>query len=1700
MLKLVRKRRNFVIITSKDLKIALFTIIISKKSNSKSKNGRIVHQRYILNFKRDSNNMNNELGRKITSLTLMAIMFAGGITVAGASFMPMAEMPEAIATHGSSSGTLSVSSTHIMGGAVLGITITDPAIAATDQAITPPSVSLGDNSIDMTQMSDGTWTAYVVDHETSINLQGRNGGESAQSDSAFEYGIMCDAGLGAQKVGGTDGPRAGFGGTADNDVTTNPSYYQGFSTGDGGFSNHYCQDTVDTSDQDTGGQVKFSVLEDPAQLNTNSGTGANNSGNRNIVVNSTNGFTSAWPFIQAMNFTSSMDTTYGSESVTVEWGNDRAYGMTADREIVPDNAVVNLTITDPGLNYDPTSADVWIMDASNETLYFWNNGSAGDDQGQSDPKDSGSEITSGAVSNDGTQNAELNASSMGYVCGNDCTMSVGGSPAKVLGVTTTNAYQWTNMTLTETGNNTGIFETSVVTGTEGFTGSDGAVDSSMTLTYGDTVTLIIGFEDATVSLTAGDSWLPVETADFTLTDADANKDSGSADTLDIGDPYDRIPTITIGDPLTLGDNVKTTQSTTDGGNALTHEGVIIQSMTSDTDADAGDQYWYKTNWANTTDNSKRLNIIVDGVSSTNSIVQPEETSATKTWVNITTGIHPSQLVDLPGTTLISYDVTSLADQLSASDINVLMTHGTAAAGANGTVTAAGNIICVVSLGNTAAGIFDLDDLTGGDDCAPDLAVGDYDSAAERVGVHGIEDVWGAADQNNLVSYAFKFTHPAKAFLANNGTCTTGQCYGEFAVAVDIINFDQDNSTKSHNAIYRMEAVETGDDTGVFTGTVAYALMNNSTSQDIASGDPGGSSGFTRGGADGNPDFVTSASGPGVTPTVSGSDLVLLLGDGGETPRISYNDSDVTAAGTIIAAQLDTVDHSGTASFDAVSYGDGDTGTITITDADLNMDSSVRETYTNSSGTFQVMINDDDSQISADQVVIETGADTGVFVGTFVVPSQLGKDMELQYYDSVDATGGDSTIYAVSTIASSLGSVSFDQTSYPVPYNPDALNEGDNTVMSTGAGPVAVTLSVTEPDSTSDTFTTASAGTSLTAGTIKVKLSGTYVYTAGGLVALNASSSAIQELGPLDETERGSTVYEVDFEIGGSHCHGGSSNTGSCQGGIFGTDSKSKIPVNSTSIMQVEYIDTADAAGGSTTLYDSAIFALHTGSLSVDKDVYIMGQDAVITLTDADLNRDSGTSEQYDLRLIEWDSSANSSVLLHNSYCTSGCSLDPSNLTETGDNTGVFQTVFTIPSSIAEQGAAATSPEMGEAVTLTYRDVGLSGEASYGDDELDVEASFSISKFGAIVELDKAVYDWTDTVVVTITAPDHNNNANSEETIGTSDLPIQANTRNGKMCTTGDKTYTLNETDEDTGVFDGEIALSGFDHTLATSHSYSADANACTGNTGGVIQTAGNMDGITVSYEWVDGSVALASAIIQWNIGEVELLDSTAAPNGSSVIRVTDVDEDSSSTIVDTFKVDVFSDSDSGGFTAIVSETGENTGVFEGTIHFADDAATSGLTLRVSEGDTVTVEYTDVTLPGPDYTTSDDMTIAATLTIGTTTPPLERSPAANARVVDAFGSSVAEVSVDQQVQIAADVANAQDREQAFAYLVQVQDSNGVTVSLAWITGSLNAGQSMSPALSWTPSAAGSYTATVFVWESVDNPVALSPTVSVGIDVV
>lgn len=92
-----------------------------------------------------------------------------------------------------------------------------------------------------------------------------------------------------------------------------------------------------------------------------------------------------------------------------------------------------------------------------------------------------------------------------------------------------------------------------------------------------------------------------------------------------------------------------------------------------------------------------------------------------------------------------------------------------------------------------------------------------------------------------------------------------------------------------------------------------------------------------------------------------------------------------------------------------------------------------------------------------------------------------------------------------------------------------------------------------------------------------------------------------------------------------------------------------------------------------------------------------------------------------------------------------------------------------------------------------------------------------------------------------------------------------------------------------------------------------------------------------------------------------------------------------------------------------------------------------------------------------------------------------------------------IDVGKQVQITADLRNNQDIEQDFAYIVQIQNDDGVTVSLSWLTGKLVPAQSFSPALSWTPDETGKYVATIFVWESIDNPSALSPTLSLTLNV-
>ena len=377
--------------------------------------------------------------------------------------------------------------------------------------------------------------------------------------------------------------------------------------------------------------------------------------------------------------------------------------------------------------------------------------------------------------------------------------------------------------------------------------------------------------------------------------------------------------------------------------------------------------------------------------------------------------------------------------------------------------------------------------------------------------------------------------------------------------------------------------------------------------------------------------------------------------------------------------------------------------------------------------------------------------------------------------------------------------------------------------------------------------------------------------------------------------------------------------------------------------------------------------------------------------------------------------------------------------------------------------------------------------------------------------DKATYTWTDKIFITIIAPDFDFDVHSIDEIGNDSFnPIKISTRGHTL-----DQYKLVETGPSTGIFTGEIILTGFCHdadgntstgiqSRNSECSIGDDTNPRTqpshngGPTNGFLE-ADNDDGITISFEYNENETVLGSAPIRWNIGEVQWLEASYPATGTGIIRVIDSDMNLNPEAVDNFGIDVWSDSDAGGIDLTVTETGEMTGVFEGTVFFSTTNESSGSRLLVGQGDTVTAEYEDNTLPNP-YTIADELDVTATAIIGTVVPPLERVSMNECKTVDSFGNQFTNVTVDQQIQIACDLANGQDEEQQFAYLVQIKKSDDdVTVNLSWITGTLLPGQMLNSSLSWNPQTTGTYDATMFVWENLDEPIPLTSPVSLTINV-
>ena len=776
-------------------------------------------------------------------------------------------------------------------------------------------------------------------------------------------------------------------------------------------------------------------------------------------------------------------------------------------------------------------------------------------------------------------------------------------------------------------------------------------------------------------------------------------------------------------------------------------------------------------------------------------------------------------------------------------------------------------------------------------------------------------------------------------------------------------------------------------------------------------------------------------------TTLDDELAIILNDGytgTSAPTVTYGGDH---------ARQDAPTYTGEASFDSDTYRVADEVTVTLVDPDLNADADGIDIYTVNAtigDAAETLLNleigegctiGDFENLS----LRETTDDSGTFEGSFEIPATCngtttGEDISVTYYDFRDSSGGTTEWGDSATIGADTGSVSFDRTVYPVPA------EGS-----------AVMVYVSVDDSDFDESSTSVESIAV---------------TGDAPVTVKAGSTTIAELGtaanPLEETVGDSGVFEYTLEI---------------------RSDDADYEIEQGSIITVTYNDPTDASGNENQVSDSATFDLRNAVLQSDKSTYVIGQDALLTLIEPDLNLDSDSQETVHIDLIEWDSDADTDTLGNGAF-----GAVPSNLRETDVNTGIFQVVITIPEEINDNAL-----ERGEEITLTYTDLGPSGADTVGETDRAVELQIETSNFGATIELDQNVYTWTDKVFITAVASDYNFDSNVIDEIGPeNDGEITVRVRGGGL-----PEYKLAETGPDTGVFTGEITLAGFTYDRID---YTAPSTSGSGPTDGTLNT-NNEDGLSISFEYSDSEAPLvASALIRWNVGEVQWLEASYAATGSGIVRVIDPDMNTNPSAVDNIDdIVIYSETFLGGIELTVTETQEASGIFEGTVEFDPESASQGHRLQVTEGDIVTAEYDDHTLPPPDGE-GDSLSISATALIGSIVPPLERAPASNPAIVDAFGNALASVSVDQQVQITADITSGQDRDQDFAYLVQIQNEDGVTIALSWITGTLGAGATFSPSQSWTPSETGSYTATIFVWESVSNPTALSPQLSITIDVV
>jgi hypothetical protein len=801
-------------------------------------------------------------------------------------------------------------------------------------------------------------------------------------------------------------------------------------------------------------------------------------------------------------------------------------------------------------------------------------------------------------------------------------------------------------------------------------------------------------------------------------------------------------------------------------------------------------------------------------------------------------------------------------------------------------------------------------------------------------------------------------------------------------------------------------------------------------------------------------------------------------------------------------------------------GVNDEFTVTLTDPDLNDNPRIVDSYTlelTGTGPFPLTkAGDDYSEIyefdleldgdaldfggDLDSITIsETGINTGIFEleidMEFIADSgnggdeliiDDGSDLEVQIDDFMaDVDDPDEDDVSI-TIGKPDVAIDFSRDNMPIPPEDDSVTEdGVGTTMIT-------TLIVTDPSradqsNVEETFDLDFSDDE-TPGTFVLEIEGDDV---NDLTIEDLDGSADSYFGIDADCDGSGADDEAEIVDGVSLCE------------VF-TFEELEETGEATGVFEAELSFTMDGLGTDMTADDwqdaeftfnyfddegeeesgGFTFRGNDGIVTVDQPSAKSGTPITIVVEDNDLNLDDAEIDSF-----ESGDLGDGALLLIETEDDEIAGIDDDTFHETGEDTGIFEATFVIGEDIPISDLVDDEIEQATNVLITFDDeIDSTGG---GGDELEVNVPI-VSGTGSLQVTPELVGPAT-TLTILVIDSDLDEDADSIDDYDSTDpngddFFISFGSDRSEV---NEGSPDLEETGPNTGVFMFELELITDEEACQDDDLDAAEFQAEGGDTD---STIGACPGDLISIRYEDeltggGGSTTVSEVVEVQAFDPEFVaDKDSYAVGDRVtVTISDPDANRDSDIADSLTdIRVRSDSDQVGEELSAIETGRDTGVFR--LSFGTTGGTASGSISVNQGDDITVVYTDE-FPADFEEEEEDKDFDFVIPVGggttdtttTVTPPEPQ---------DVTGETLDEISAGQQVVLTTNVVNNNAGSQPFVALIEVRDSSGITVYLAWQTGLLPANGQAQVGLSWTAENPGDYTVRTFVISDLASPDVLS----------